>query len=67
MNNNQPAVGSIPGVNLKGIVVLAVGVTLAVAYQLYVTAQQTGNWEGFWFSMAHTAIVAVGTVLALRK
>ena len=42
-------------------------VTLAVVYQLYKTALNTGNFEGFWFSLAHTLIVGAGVLLALRK
>ena len=41
-------------------------VTALVAYQLYRTAASTGNYEGLWFSLLHTLIVAVGTVCALR-
>ncbi len=48
-------------------VLIALAVTACVAFQLYRTAEATGNWEGMWFSLAHTAIVAVGTVLALRR
>jgi hypothetical protein len=45
---------------------VAVIVTIAVAYQLFITALQTGNYEGMWFSLAHTVLVAVATVIALR-
>jgi hypothetical protein len=48
-------------------ILIALAVTACVAFQLYRTAEATGNWEGMWFSLAHTAIVAVGTVLALRR
>ena len=48
-------------------VAVAVLVTLAVAYQLYSTAVSTGNFEGMWFSLAHTVLVAVGTVSALGR
>jgi hypothetical protein len=41
-------------------------ITLAVAYQLYQTAERTGNYEGMWFSLLHTLLVAVGAILALR-
>ena len=44
----------------------AVAITLVVAYQLYQVARLTGNYEGMWFSLAHTVIVAYGVVLALR-
>ncbi|MFO0417260.1 MAG: hypothetical protein ACK5Y6_08230 [Pseudomonadota bacterium] len=49
----------------KVITVTAV-VTAAVAYQLIKTASATGNHEGMWFSLAHTVLVAVGVILALR-
>lgn len=49
--------------SLCGIAAL---VTLAVAYQLASTALYSGNFEGLWFSLAHTVVVAVGVVLALR-
>jgi len=44
---------------------VAAVVTAAVAYQLYRTAENGGNYEGMWFSIAHTVIVAVGAVIAL--
>jgi hypothetical protein len=47
-------------------VALAIAITLVVAYQLFQTARLTGNYEGMWFSLAHTVIVAVGVVWALR-
>ena len=50
----------------RTIVIVAAVVTIAVAYQLFITAQQTGNYEGMWFSLAHTVLVAVATVVALR-
>ena len=42
-------------------------VTALVAYRLLITAAETGNYEGFWFSLAHTVIVASGAFLALRS
>jgi hypothetical protein len=50
----------------RSVVITAVAVTLVVAYQLYRTAQQTGNYEGMWFSLVHTVLVAVATVIALK-
>lgn len=41
-------------------------VTAAVAYQLVRTAVMTGNYEGMWFSLAHTLLIAGGVVCALR-
>jgi hypothetical protein len=66
MDKDSSSTAATQSTNVKKIVWLALGLTLVVAYQLYVTAQQTGNWEGFWFSLVHTVIVAVGAVLALR-
>lgn len=48
------------------VIALASIVTLAVVYQLYRTASLTGNYEGFWFSLVHTFLVAAGVVCALR-
>jgi hypothetical protein len=42
-------------------------IAVVVAYQLYQTAERTGNYEGMWFSLLHTLLVAVGAVLALRS
>jgi hypothetical protein len=50
----------------RSVMTVAAVVTLVVAYQLYQTAQQTGNYEGMWFSLAHTVLVAIATVAALR-
>ena len=35
--------------------------------KLLITAQETANWPGFFYSSLHVAIVALGTYLALRK
>jgi|LakMenEpi03Aug12_release.lakeMendotaPanAssembly.Ray.scaffolds.fasta_scaffold4161995_1 hypothetical protein len=50
----------------RQVVIAAVGVTAIVAYKLFDVASQTGNYEGMWFSLFHTVLVAVGVVLALR-
>jgi hypothetical protein len=50
----------------RKVVGIACVITAAVAYKLYQTAVATGNYEGMWFSLAHTVLVAVGVVLALR-
>jgi uncharacterized membrane protein len=46
-------------------------VTLAVVglcvYALFFKAYEVNNWRGFWFSLAHVVIVALGAWLALRK
>lgn len=55
--------------NPKKAMALIVAVVLIVTFQLYRTASATGNFEGMWFSLMHTLIVAVGTwcALGLRK
>jgi cellobiose-specific phosphotransferase system component IIC len=50
----------------RSVAIVAAVVTLIVGYQLYKTAAQTGNYEGMWFSLAHTVLVAIATVVALR-
>ena len=51
----------------RNLLLGAVVVTALCAYRLMVTASETGNWRGAWFSLAHVVIVAVGSVLALRE
>ncbi len=51
----------------RNLLLGAVVVTALCAYRLMVTAAETGNWRGAWFSLAHVVIVAVGSVLALRE
>lgn len=55
-----------PQVPIRKVVGIASVILVAVGYKLYETAQSTGNYEGMWFSLAHTVLVAVGVVLALR-
>jgi hypothetical protein len=55
-----------PSIQSRQVILVAVGVSALVAYKLFDVAVQTGNYEGMWFSLLHTALVAVGTVLALR-
>jgi hypothetical protein len=50
----------------RQVLLVAVAVTALVAYKLLEVAQATGNYEGMWFSLFHTVLVAVATVLALR-
>jgi hypothetical protein len=50
----------------RGVCAVAGLVTLSVAYQLCATALASGNLEGFYFSLAHTVIVGVAVVWALR-
>lgn len=49
-------------------------VTLVIAivgalctYALFFAAYELDNWRGFWFSLAHVVIVALGAWLSLRK
>lgn len=49
-------------------VVLSIVVVVAVCvYSLFFNAYETNNWPGFWFSLAHVVIVALGAWLALCK
>jgi uncharacterized membrane protein len=43
------------------------GVTALCVYALFFKAYEVNNWPGFWFSVAHVVIVAIGTWLALCK
>lgn len=47
------------------VLIFAFVVTALVALQLFRTAAVTGNYEGAWFSLLHTLLVAIGVVLAL--
>jgi hypothetical protein len=51
----------------RQVLLVAIAVTALVAYKLFEVASQTGNYEGMWFSLLHTLIVAAGTVVALRR
>lgn len=50
----------------RQVALAAIGVTALVAYKLFDVAVQTGNYEGMWFSLLHTVLVAVCVMLALR-
>ncbi len=50
----------------RQVLLVAVAVTALVIYKLFEVAQVTGNYEGMWFSLFHTVLVAIGAVLALR-
>jgi membrane protein CcdC involved in cytochrome C biogenesis len=52
--------------SFRQIVITAAVIFVLVAYKLSQVALETGNFEGMWFSLAHTAIVIVGVILALR-
>jgi hypothetical protein len=57
---------SIPSVPLQKLIVIAAIITAVITARLVQTALQTNNFEGLWFSIAHTVVVAVGVVWALR-
>jgi hypothetical protein len=50
---------------LVRVFIAAFVVTVLVSWQLFRTASVTDNYEGVWFSLLHTVIVATGVVLAL--
>ncbi len=52
--------------SFRQVVIVAAVVFVLIAYKLSQVALETGNFEGMWFSLAHTAIVAIGVMLALR-
>ena len=52
--------------SFRQIVITAAVVFVLVAYRLSQVALETGNFEGMWFSLVHTAVVAVGVIVALR-
>lgn len=58
-----------PACNPKKAMFLIAAVVVIVTFQLYRTASATGNFEGMWFSLVHTLLVAAGTwcALGLRK
>lgn len=62
---NTPATSGFNRPGRKALALVALSLTVIIAYRLLSTAQQTGNYEGMWFSLAHTVLVAVATVLAL--
>ncbi len=61
MNNATPP-RSISQVTLVTLVVVGL-----CAYALFFKAYEVNNWRGFWFSLVHVVIVALGAWLALRK
>lgn len=46
------------------LVILAV--SAVVAFRLFTQATATANWEGFWFSLLHVAIIDIGSLYLLR-
>ena len=55
------------GPSVRAVISIALIITAVIGIQLFRTAVATGNYEGMLFSIAHTVIVAVATVLALRQ
>lgn len=51
----------------RQVVFTIIGVVALCVYALFFKAYEVNNWRGFWYSVAHVAIVALGTLLALRK
>lgn len=51
----------------RQVVFTILGVVALCVYALLFKAYEVNNWRGFWFSVAHVGIVALGTWLALRK
>ncbi len=51
----------------RQVVYIILGVVVLCVYALFFKAYEVNNWRGFWFSVAHVAVVASGTWLALRK
>ncbi len=66
MDDPREAVSVTPGGGYRAVVIVATVVVLACCARLVVTAQDTGNHRGMWFSIAHVLAVAVGVVLSLR-
>lgn len=48
----------------KALWIVAI-VVCVIGIQLYRTAVSTGNFEGMWFSLAHTVLVGAGALCAL--
>lgn len=49
-------------------VTLVIAIVVALcSYALFFTAYELDNWRGFWFTLAHIVIVALGAWLSLRK
>jgi hypothetical protein len=53
--------------SFRQIVIIAAVIFVLVAYKISQVALETGNFEGMWFSLAHTAVVSVGVIVALRE
>jgi uncharacterized membrane protein YqhA len=49
------------------LAIVILGVTTLCAYTLFMKAHEVDNWRGFWFSLAHVVIIALGAWLSLRK
>ena len=61
MNNETPA-----RVNSQ-VMMIILGVVAVCTYALFFKAYEVNNWPGFWFSLVHVVIVALGVWLALCK
>ncbi len=49
------------------LAIVILGVSTLCAYTLFMKAYEVDNWRGFWFSLAHVVIVALGAWFSLRK
>lgn len=56
-----------PSRSLSHVTLVILAVVGVCAYTLFFQAYEINNWRGFWFSLAHVLIVALGAWLALRK
>lgn len=50
----------------RSLLTVIIGLSVVVTVRLFTTAAKTDNWPGFWYSLLHVVIVAVGSYLALR-
>jgi len=61
MNNETPARAN------SQVITIIIGVVALCVYALFFKAYEVNNWPGFWFSLVHVVIVALGAYLALCK
>lgn len=58
---------STPSASISHVTLVVLAVAGLCVYALFFQAYGSNNWRGFWFSLAHVVIVALGAWLALRK
>lgn len=49
------------------LLLIILGVVALCVFALFLKAYEGNNWPGFWFSIVHVSVVAIGTWLALRE